>query len=118
MVVRIDDIRWLRPRLTGVPAKQVPWDSVRESVRSAPTQRRGTERVWLEELEEYTGTAASPLPPFVSFRWGGTVRQGNRVRSFEIVSHLSERWPGISTASTGSATTRSVWALGAAVIDG
>lgn len=35
-------------------------------------------------------------PNFMAFRWGGFVRQVNRVRSFEVLPSLTQRWPAIS----------------------
>lgn len=35
-------------------------------------------------------------PNFLCFRWGGQVRQVNRVERFEVIPHLSDRWPAVT----------------------
>lgn len=40
-------------------------------------------------------------PNFLCFRWGGRVRQVNRVKSFEVIPHLSDRWPGVPRGESG-----------------
>lgn len=35
-------------------------------------------------------------PNFLCFRWGGQVRQVNRVKRFEVVPELSDRWPAVT----------------------
>jgi hypothetical protein len=37
-------------------------------------------------------------PNFLCFRWGGRVRQVNRVRRFEVVPRLADRWPSVTPA--------------------
>jgi hypothetical protein len=37
--------------------------------------------------------APKSAPNFLCFRWGGRVRQVNRVEHFEVVPRLAERWP-------------------------
>ena len=56
--------RWAREVLpadvAGVPVEHWSWDDVRDLVRTAKTHARGTERFWLDQLEEYMGEAAPP----------------------------------------------------------
>ncbi|WP_432887863.1 hypothetical protein ACQPYH_06195 [Kribbella sp. CA-245084] len=40
-------------------------------------------------------------PNLLCFRWGGRVRQVNRVERFEVVPHLSDRWPAVTPAEDG-----------------
>lgn len=42
-------------------------------------------------------------PNFLCFRWGGAVRQVNRVESFEVVSSLTDCWPSITPEEAGGA---------------
>ncbi|MGJ0223749.1 hypothetical protein ACQUZK_10140, partial [Streptococcus pyogenes] len=37
-------------------------------------------------------------PNFLCFRWGGKVRQVNRVTSFEVVPDLSTRWSAVPSS--------------------
>lgn len=115
---------------------------MRAAVGASRKETRGRQRLWLEEVERYMGTAISKLPfddqwvfcvvvsdalfggitfkdyvlrervyfhpfggnntwpkvppNFLCFRWGGQVRQVNRVERFEIVPQLSDRWPGVT----------------------
>ncbi|MGW5219907.1 hypothetical protein ACWEQA_18740 [Nocardia sp. NPDC004085] len=39
-------------------------------------------------------------PNFLCFRWAGRVQQVNRVTSFEIVPHLSDRWPSVTNGES------------------
>lgn len=58
--------RWAREVLpadvAGVPVEHWSWDDVRDLVRTAKTHARGTERFWLDQLEEYMGKATSKRP--------------------------------------------------------
>jgi hypothetical protein len=40
-------------------------------------------------------------PNFLCFRWGGLVRQVNRVKRFEVVPQLSDRWPAVTPEDDG-----------------
>jgi hypothetical protein len=127
--------------VAGVKVTHWSWDDVRDLIRHARGQVRGTERIWLDQLEDYMGTATSKravadalaycvvisndlygdatfrdyvvnkrvyfhpvagggwptIPPnFLAFRWDGAVRQVNRVIDYEIVAHLSERFPAVA----------------------
>jgi hypothetical protein len=42
-------------------------------------------------------------PNFLCFRWGGRVRQVNRVTSFEVIPQLTDRWPDITAQESGGA---------------
>lgn len=141
--------RWAREVLpadvAGVPVEHWSWDDVRNLVRTAKTEARGTERLWLNQLEEYMGEATSKrpvtdslaycvviseqqfgglsfrdyvqqqrvyfhpfasggwpaVPPnFLAFRWDNALRQLNRVVDYEIVGHLSERFPAVTGEET------------------
>lgn len=54
-----------------------------------------TERVY---FHPFGGNNTWPkiAPNFLCFRWGGQVRQVNRVRNFELVPQLSDRWPAVA----------------------
>lgn len=58
--------RWARevlpPDVSGVAVEHWSWDDVRDLVRTARTRSRGTERLWLTQLEEYMGKATSQRP--------------------------------------------------------
>ena len=47
-------------------------------------------------------------PNFLCFRWGGRVQQVNRVKDFEVVSRLDQRWPTIDDADTAMTPSRPV----------
>lgn len=126
--------------VAGVAVTHWSWDDVRELITAARAQVRGTERLWLDQLEDYMGAATSKrpvtdalaycvvisndvfgdatfrdyvvnqrvyfhpvvgggwptiAPNFLAFRWDGAVRQVNRVVDYEIVAHLSERFPAV-----------------------
>lgn len=68
-----------------------------------------TERVY---FHPFGGNNTWPkVPPnFLCFRWGGVVRQVNRVESFDIVPQLSDNWPAID--SEESAGPHIVYKLG------
>lgn len=130
----------LPAQVAGVEVTHWSWDDVRELITAARAQVRGTERLWLGQLEDYMGNATSKrpvtdalaycvvisndlfgdatfrdyvvnqrvyfhpvvgggwpaIPPnFLAFRWDGAVRQVNRVVDYEIVAHLSERFPAV-----------------------
>lgn len=130
----------LPKEVADVPVTHWSWDDVRDLITHACGQVRGTERLWLDQLEDYMGAATSnrpvtdalaycvvissnmfgdatfrdyvinqrvyfhpvvgggwpTIPPnFLAFRWDGAVRQVNRVESYEIVAHLSERFPAV-----------------------
>jgi hypothetical protein len=144
--------RWASDQLPaavdGIPVRHVAWDTVRSAIQTSRKETRGRERLWLEEAEEYMGTATSKLPfgdqwvfcvvvsntlfgaitfrdyvlhervyfhpfggnntwpkippNFLCFRWGGRVRQVNRVKRFEVVPQLSDRWPAITREEDSS----------------
>lgn len=124
----------------GVGVTHWSWDDVRALIQTARAPARGTERLWLDQLEAYMGSATSirpvtdalaycvvitkdvfgdatfrdyvenqrvyfhpiarggwpHIPPnFLAFRWDNAVRQVNRVLDYEIVAHLSERFPAV-----------------------
>lgn len=39
-------------------------------------------------------------PNLLSFRWGGRVRQVNRVANFEVVPTLADRWPAAAAEAS------------------
>ncbi|MFD1948593.1 hypothetical protein [Nocardioides aestuarii] len=131
--------------VAGVPVTHWSWDDIRAHISTARHRIRGTERLWLDQLEDYMGTATSkrpvadalaycvvisndqfgdatfrqyvtdqrvyfhPLigggwptvpPNFLAFRWDGAVRQLNRVLDYEVVAHLSERFPAVADDHT------------------
>jgi hypothetical protein len=131
----------LPPSVAGVAVTHWSWDDVRDLIRAARRHVRGTERLWLDQLEDYMGAATSKrpvtdslaycvvvsnhrfgdhtfreyvvdqrvyfhpvsgggwptIPPnFLAFRWESAVRQVNRVVDYEIVAHLSERFPAVA----------------------
>lgn len=59
------------------------------------------ERVYFHPYGGRNGWPKRP-PNFLCFRWEGRVRQVNRVESFEVVEHVSQRWPAISVDQAGS----------------
>ncbi|WP_026413349.1 hypothetical protein [Actinomadura oligospora] len=63
--------RWARDQLPatidGMPVRHVPWDTVRAAVRASRAATRGRERPWLD-----------------------------RVKRFEVVPRLGDRWPAIT----------------------
>lgn len=130
----------LPSEVAGVAVTHWSWDDVRGLIADARGPMRGAERFWLDQLEDYMGTATSKrpvtdsltycvvisndtfgdatfrdyvthqriyfhpvvgggwptIPPnFLAFRWDGAVRQVNRVHDYEIVAHLSERFPAV-----------------------
>ncbi|WP_446666622.1 hypothetical protein [Flexivirga sp. B27] len=60
------------------------------------------ERVYFHPYGGSNGWPKRP-PNFLCFRWGGQVRQVNRVTSFEVVPQLGHRWPEISDEMSGGA---------------
>jgi hypothetical protein len=123
--------RWAREVLpadvAGVPVEHWSWDDVRDLVRTARTHARGTERLWLDQLEEYMGEATSKRPVTDSLtycvviseqRFGGisfrdhvqhqrvyfhpfALRRLNRVVDYEIVAHLDDRFPSVTREEFG-----------------
>lgn len=55
-----------------------------------------TERVYFHPYGGHNGWPKRP-PILIGFRWGGRVRQVNRVASYEVVPNLQFRWPDIPT---------------------
>lgn len=143
--------RWAREVLPsdiqGVPVEHWSWDDVRDLSSRVRSLTRGTERLWLDQLEEYMDEATSErpvtdslaycvvvsdqqfgdmsfrdyvqaervyfhpfakrgwphVPPnFFAFRWQNALRQLNRVVDFEVVAHVSERYPAVSLEESGS----------------
>lgn len=47
-------------------------------------------------------------PNFLCFRWDGQVQQVNRVKDFEVVPRLSQRWPSMDEKDTASTPSRPV----------
>ncbi|MDP3890500.1 hypothetical protein [Nocardioides sp.] len=131
----------LPAEVSGVAVIHWSWDDVRDLIAEARSKVRGTERLWLDQLEDYMGAATSKrpvtdalaycvvisndlfgdatfrdyvvnqrvyfhpvtgggwptVPPnFLAFRWDNAVRQVNRVVDYEIVAHLSERFPSVA----------------------
>lgn len=131
----------LPPDVAGFDVDHWSWDDVRDLIRDARCQVRGSERMWLDQLEDFMGAATSKrpvtdalaycvviskdlfgdatfrdyvvnqrvyfhpvagggwptIPPnFFAFRWDNAVRQVNRVLDYEIVAHLSERFPAVA----------------------
>jgi len=136
----------LPTHVAGVPVTHWSWDDVRDLIRTARAQSRGSERLWLDQVETYMGSATAKrpvtdalaycvvisqqrfgdatfreyvenqrvyfhpvvgggwptVPPnFLAFRWKNAVRQVNRVLDYEIVAHLSERFPAVVDDHTG-----------------
>ncbi len=48
--------------IAGIPVRHEPWDTIRRLIRDAHKNARARERVWLDELETYMGTATSHRP--------------------------------------------------------
>lgn len=135
-----------------VPVTHWSWDDVRGLIEDARCAVRGSERLWLDQMEEYMGAATSKrpvtdslaycvviskdpfgdvsfrdyvenqrvyfhpvagngwptVPPnFLAFRWDNAVRQVNRVVDYEIVAHLSDRFPPVEDDE--SASSRPPW---------
>jgi hypothetical protein len=53
------------------------------------------ERVYFHPFGGHNGWP-KVAPNFLCFRWGGVVRQVNRVSSYEVVSDLGDRWPTVT----------------------
>ncbi len=51
-------------------------------------------------------------PRFMAFRWGGYVRQINRVDSYEVVEHLNDLWPELTRGEDTKPDPRMVYSLG------
>lgn len=52
----------LETDIAGIPVKHYPWDTIRQLIRTAHKKARPRERLWLDELEIYMGTATSYRP--------------------------------------------------------
>lgn len=48
--------------VAGLPVRHWSWDHARDLINGARGQVRGAERLWLDQLEEYMGTATSKRP--------------------------------------------------------
>jgi len=68
-----------------------------------------TERVY---FHPFADRGWPQLPPnFFAFRWQNAVRQLNRVEGFEVVAHISERYPAVTREESGNAAS-AVYRLG------
>lgn len=52
----------LPARVGGVPVTHWSWDDLRALINEARSSVRGTERLWLDQMEEYMGAATSKRP--------------------------------------------------------
>lgn len=101
--------RWARevlpPEVSGVAVEHWSWDDIRDLARTARTHARGTERLWLVQLEEYMGDATSRRPATDSLtycvviseeRFGGTSFR-DYVQQQRVYFHpfASGGWPSV-----------------------
>jgi hypothetical protein len=69
------------------------------------------ERIYFHPYGGRNGWPKRP-PRFMAFRWGGRVRQINRVVAHEVVPHLNDRLPGIPRGMDGADHPHIIYSLG------